>query len=73
MVLQSDPNQIDMLVALGIVELKAGKHQEAIDFFVQALAIEPNYAKHMFYGHRASSCQRSLSSYNSITKSDKTR
>ena len=34
-----------MLVALGIVELKAGKHQEAIDFFVQALAIEPNYAK----------------------------
>jgi len=45
MVLQSDPNQIDMLVALGIVELKAGKHQEAIDFFVQALAIEPNYAK----------------------------
>ena len=44
-VLQSDPNQIDMLVALGIVELKDGKHQEAIDFFVRALAIEPNYAK----------------------------
>ena len=44
-VLQSDPNQFDMLVALGIVELKAGNHQEALDFFVQALAIEPNYAK----------------------------
>ena len=44
-VLQSNPNQFDMLVALGIVELKAGNHQEALDFFVQALAIEPNYAK----------------------------
>lgn len=44
-VLQTDPNQFDMLVALGIVELKAGNHQEALDFFVQALAIEPNYAK----------------------------
>ena len=43
--MQTDPNQFDMLVALGIVELKAGNHQEALDFFVQALAIEPNYAK----------------------------
>ncbi len=44
-VLQSDPNQFDMLVALGIVELKAGNNQDALDYFVQALAIEPNYAK----------------------------
>ncbi len=44
-ILQTDPNQFDILVALGIVELKAGNHQEALDFFTQALAIEPNYAK----------------------------
>ena len=44
-VLRSDPNQFDMLVALGIVELKAGNNQDALDFFAQALAIEPNYAK----------------------------
>lgn len=44
-VLLTNPNQFDMLVALGIVELKAGNHQVALDYFVQALAIEPNYAK----------------------------
>ena len=44
-VLQSDPNQIDILVALGIVELKSGRYQEAIESFVRALAIEPNYAR----------------------------
>ncbi len=44
-VLKSNPNQFDMLVALGIVELKAGNNQGALDYFVQALAIEPNYAK----------------------------
>ena len=45
LVLQTDPNEFDMLVALGIVELKAGNHQEALDYFAQALAIEPNYSK----------------------------
>ncbi len=45
LILQTDPNQFDILVALGIVELKAGNHQEALDFFAQALAIEPNYSK----------------------------
>ena len=43
-----------MLVALGIVELKDGKHQEAIDYFVQALAIRTKLCEIIcFYGYCA--------------------
>ena len=45
LVVDANPNQIEMLVALGILELKAGNSELAIDYFTRATSIERNYAK----------------------------
>ncbi len=43
--LEVEPNNLELLVAQGIIELKAGNSENAIDYFSKATAIERNYAK----------------------------
>ena len=43
-VLEFDPNNFEQLIALGIIELKSGKPEQALLHFTRASAIETNYA-----------------------------
>ena len=44
-VLELDPNNFEQLIALGIIELKSGKPEQALLHFTRASAIETNYAR----------------------------
>ena len=43
--LEVEPNNLELLIAQGIIELKSGNSKDAIDYFSKATAIERNYAK----------------------------
>jgi tetratricopeptide (TPR) repeat protein len=44
-VIEDNPTQLEMLVAFGIIELKEGNGEKALEYFTKATLIERNYAK----------------------------